>query len=188
MFLQVSKSDSHSLREVNQSATEALCYCTVRQFPFLSCFLSGHTALVRSLAWSPRGDRLASAGDDQTVRVWDVARCSRVYVLEGLLEWVASLAWSCLPSCCRCVWERSGQSCSRTSASTGTLSISSGSFCFRCCTYSENQGRMCATACSQAVPPKPMEQNIYEAVAHVFHRRIDRRLNLTRNQSHGVPR
>jgi len=36
--------------------------------------LAGHTSGVRALAFSPNSERLASAGDDRTVRLWEVAK------------------------------------------------------------------------------------------------------------------
>ena len=33
--------------------------------------LKGHTDEVKSVAWSPSGERLASASGDKTVMVWD---------------------------------------------------------------------------------------------------------------------
>ncbi|MEU4704514.1 WD40 repeat domain-containing protein [Nonomuraea dietziae] len=35
--------------------------------------LHGHTEFVKACRWSPDGSRLASIGDDQTVRIWAAA-------------------------------------------------------------------------------------------------------------------
>ncbi len=36
--------------------------------------LSGHKSYVNSVAWIPDGKRLATAGTDNTAKVWDVGR------------------------------------------------------------------------------------------------------------------
>ena len=56
--------------------------------------LWGHTDEVWSVAWSPDGQHVASASDDHTVRIWDVAEGKTIHVLRGHTAAVRSVAWS----------------------------------------------------------------------------------------------
>ncbi|GAA5913234.1 hypothetical protein JCM6882_000039 [Rhodosporidiobolus microsporus] len=56
--------------------------------------LKGHLSAVFCVAWSPRGDLVASGGMDETVRVWDVQRGRCMRVLPAHSEPVSAVQFS----------------------------------------------------------------------------------------------
>ena len=55
---------------------------------------SGHTRAVYAVAWSPDGQYIASAGDDQTVQVWNATTGDTIITYRGHSDWVRAVAWS----------------------------------------------------------------------------------------------
>jgi eukaryotic-like serine/threonine-protein kinase len=56
--------------------------------------LKGHTGQVCVVAFSPDGTRIASAGGDQTVRIWDAASGLEIHTLKGHTGGVWGVAFS----------------------------------------------------------------------------------------------
>jgi WD40 repeat protein len=56
-------------------------------------FQVGHTAVVRSAAFSPNGKYVISGGDDNTLRLWEVWTGREVRVFEGHSDRVSSVAF-----------------------------------------------------------------------------------------------
>src|SRR5713101_2959025 len=54
----------------------------------------GHSSPVNSVAFSPDGKTLASASDDNTIKLWDVTSGTELRSLEGHSSEVRSVAFS----------------------------------------------------------------------------------------------
>ncbi len=66
---------------------------TIR-FIFFTGTLTGHTSVVRSVAFSPDGRLLASGSFDNTIKLWEVSSGSLVRTLTGHTNSVRSVAFS----------------------------------------------------------------------------------------------
>eukprot|EP01047_Picozoa_sp_COSAG01_P127902 COSAG01_NODE_57202_length_313_cov_2.490654_1_plen_88_part_10 len=56
--------------------------------------LAGHSGRVLSAQFSPDGQNIVSASDDETVRVWSAATGECVQTLAGHSDWVLSAQFS----------------------------------------------------------------------------------------------
>ena len=63
-----------------------------QDFPYTS--LEGHTSRVTKIVFSPDGATLASASEDRTIRLWDVATGTHRHTLTGHQSYIYSVAFS----------------------------------------------------------------------------------------------
>ncbi|MBL8877828.1 MAG: serine/threonine protein kinase [Phycisphaerales bacterium] len=83
-------------RELIAAADAATNQVFVIDFPTRNIVaqLRGHTDEIFALAWSPDGTRLATAGRDQMIRIWDTQTWDEVAQLYGHTSYVWSLEFS----------------------------------------------------------------------------------------------
>lgn len=60
----------------------------------LATTLKGHSSDVNSVAFSPNGEILASASDDNTIKLWNVATKQEIRTLKGHSQWIWTVAFS----------------------------------------------------------------------------------------------
>jgi len=76
-----------ALRQWEWHYVKRLCHSELLSF-------SGHTKGVHCLAYSPDGKRLASAGSDRTVKIWDAFTGREILSLPGHFSYVVAVAYS----------------------------------------------------------------------------------------------
>ena len=91
------KTKACTIHVENNDATHFVAgraYGGKQSFDALLSILSGHSADVMVVAWSPNGLRLASGADDRRVHIWDASTGAMTMRLEGHTRQDTSLCWN----------------------------------------------------------------------------------------------
>ena len=83
--------------EQTERDAEAKANMVWQSQPFLT--LKGHTSYVLCVAWSPKGDQLASGSKDESIIIWDAASGAKISVLKGLRGLAKYLFWALSTPC-----------------------------------------------------------------------------------------
>ncbi|MEP0855965.1 serine/threonine-protein kinase [Trichocoleus sp. DQ-U1] len=86
-LLQIANSPSQSLQKLNNS------WDRVENIALANTFI-GNSKNVYSVAISPDGQTLASGGDDNTIKLWNLGTRQQLQTLKGHSDWVYSIAFS----------------------------------------------------------------------------------------------
>lgn len=84
-----------ALRTAQTFEARSSLLTALRTEPRLYAYLTGHSGGVRAVAYAPSGDLLASAGQDNFVRLWDTdTRRLHLDPLAGHTDWINALAFA----------------------------------------------------------------------------------------------
>ncbi|MCC5616087.1 serine/threonine protein kinase [Nostoc sp. CHAB 5836] len=89
------QSRPHTMSEFSQPISQPIPpQKNVLKNSFLPKPLKGHSSDVNSVAFSPDSTTLASASDDQTIKLWNLASGQEIHTLEGHSNWIWTVAFS----------------------------------------------------------------------------------------------
>ena len=69
-------------------------FFTLRLAPRGQFIYKGHSGRVNGLAWSPNGQRIASAGYDRSMQVWDAMTGRQFIILRNTSSGINTVSWS----------------------------------------------------------------------------------------------
>ena len=85
---------STSFAQTTSSPPSPPMYARMAPIGNVFCIHRGHSGSVQTISWSPDGTRIASAGNDGSVQVWDAHAGDTLFTCQGHTGRIRSVAWS----------------------------------------------------------------------------------------------